>query len=63
MGVLYESPETMAITSDKIDVIWNAVDEIKKGGYKIDDVTSYRITTETSFDSTNYVNILVVMSK
>lgn len=60
INILYESPTTLALSSENIDTIWKAVDEIKKDGYKIDDITSYDIT---AFESTTYVNILVVMSK
>lgn len=61
VDILYESPNTVVLKSQYIDVIWKAVDTIKKDVYQIDDITSYSITSMASSD--NYVNLLVVMSK
>ncbi|ALI37215.1 hypothetical protein NMY3_03028 [Candidatus Nitrosocosmicus oleophilus] len=60
VDVLYESPNTVALSSDYIDLIWKGVDVIKKHGYKIDDVVSY---TTTSYTGTGSINTMVVMSK
>ena len=61
IDVLYQSPETITLKSDTIDVIWKAVDLIKKDGYIIDDITSYPVSS--LIDSRQNINILVVMSK
>ena len=61
--ILYQSPDTVALKSEYIDSIWKAVDTIKKDGYNIDDVTSYSITSGLGSAPSNYVNLLVVMSK
>lgn len=61
--ILYQSPDTVALKSEYIDSIWKAVDTIKKDGYNIDDVTSYSITSGLGSSPSNYVNLLVVMSK
>jgi hypothetical protein len=61
--ILYQSPDTVALKSEYIDAVWKAVDTIKKDGYKIDDITSYSITSGIGSSSSNYVNLLVVMSK
>ena len=63
VDVLYESPHTIALKSQYIDAVWKAVDAIKKDGYKVDDITSYSITTPIGGSNDNYVNLLVVMSK
>lgn len=61
VDVLYQDESTVALKSDYIDIIWKAVAEVKKSGYKIDDITSYPISNPVA-DGTN-VNILVVMSR
>ena len=61
--ILYQSPNTVALKSEYIDAVWKAVDTIKKDGYKIDDITSYSITSGLGSSSSNIVNLLVVMSK
>jgi hypothetical protein len=61
IDVLYQSPETITLKSDTIDVIWKGVDLIKKDGYKIDDITSYPVSS--LIDSRQNINILVVMSR
>lgn len=61
--LLYQSPNTVALESEYIDAVWKAVDTIKKDGYKIDDITSYSITSGLGSSSSNYVNLLIVMSK
>jgi hypothetical protein len=58
--VLFQSPHTLAITSDKVDIIWKAVDFAKTLGYKTDGITSY-ITR--SGDPPGSVNVLVSMSR
>lgn len=63
VDILYQSPKTIALKSDYIDAVWKAVDEIKKDGYKIDDITSYSVTSGFGSSTSNYVNLLVVMSK
>jgi hypothetical protein len=40
IDVLYEDQSTVAIKSGYIDTIWKGVAEVKKYGYKIDDITS-----------------------
>ena len=60
INVYYEDPSTIALESDKVDLIWKAVAEVKKSGYKIDAITSYPLT---SYGQTTNVHILVVMSK
>ncbi|MGE4118982.1 MAG: hypothetical protein AB7F29_14000 [Candidatus Nitrosocosmicus sp.] len=60
--VLHQSPTTIVLKSDVIDVIWKAVDAVKKEGYKVDDVTSFFLSGIGS-DSDQTINILVVMSK
>jgi hypothetical protein len=59
--VLFESPKTVALSSQFADLVWMAVDEVKKDGYEIDDVTTF----ETTWFSSNVpsTNFLVVMSK
>jgi hypothetical protein len=59
--VLYQSSETIVLKSNTIDVVWRAVDVVKKDGYQIDDITSFAVSRLTS--STQDINILVVMSK
>lgn len=61
INVLYEDQSTVAVKSGYVDAIWKGVAEVKKYGYKIDDITSYPISDFTGGDTT--VNILVVMSK
>jgi hypothetical protein len=58
--VLYEDQSTVALKSGYVDVIWKGVAEVKKYGYKIDDITSYPIS---DYKGDTKVNILVVMSK
>lgn len=60
--VLHQSPSTIVLKSDLIDVIWKAVDAVKKEGYEVDDVTSFFLSGIGS-DSSQTVNILVVMSR
>lgn len=60
VDVLYESPNTVALSSDYIDLIWKGVDDMKKYGYKIDDVVSY---TTTSYTGRSSINTMVIMSK
>lgn len=61
IDVLYQSPETIVLKSETIDVLWKGVDLVKKDGYKIDDITSYAVSR--MLDSTQDINILVVMSR
>ena len=39
--VLYESPNTIALTSEFEQPIWKAVDTVKQDGYELDDAISY----------------------
>ncbi len=39
--VLYESPNTIALTSEFEQPIWKAVDIVKQDGYELDDAISY----------------------
>ena len=57
--VLYQDQSTVALQSVYVDVIWRAVAEVKKYGYKIDDITTYLGDSGVS----PTLNILVVMSK
>lgn len=60
--VLHQSPSTIVLKSDLIDVIWKGVDAVKKEGYEVDEVTSFFLSGIGS-DSSQTVNLLVVMSK
>jgi hypothetical protein len=61
IDVLFESPKTVALNSQFTDLIWMAVDEVKKNGYKIDDVVTFEtIGFSSNVPSTNF---LVVMSR
>ena len=61
IDVLFESPKTVALSSQFTDLVWMAVDEVKKDGYEIDDVTTFEtIGFSSNVPSTNF---LVVMSK
>ncbi len=62
IDALYQSPTLVVIKSQYIDTVWKAVDTIQKDGYKVDAITSYSITSGGP-SSTNYVNLLVAMSK
>lgn len=59
--VLFQSPNTLALSSDKVDIIWKAVDFAKTLGYHTDGITSY--VTRSSSDVPGSVNILVSMSR
>lgn len=61
IDVLFESPNTLALSSQFPELVWMAVDEVKKVGYKIDDVTTF----ETMGFSSNVpsTNFLVIMSR
>jgi hypothetical protein len=52
----------VALKSGYIDTIWKGVAEVKKYGYKIDDITSYPITSSVTRGDTT-ANIPVVISK
>lgn len=60
ISVYFEDPSTIVLESDKVDLIWKAVAEVKKSGYKIDGFTSYPIT---AYEGRTNVHVLVVMSK
>jgi hypothetical protein len=59
--VLFESPKTVAISSQFADLVCIAVDEVKKDGYEIDYVNKF----ETTWFSSNgpSTNFLVVLTK
>jgi hypothetical protein len=61
IDVLYQDSTLLVLTSDYIDVIWEAVARAQKEGYQIDALTTYAggSTTTTS----GSLNLLVAMSK
>jgi hypothetical protein len=61
IDVLYQDSTLLVLTSDYIDVIWEAVARAQKEGYQIDALTTYTGggTTTTS----GSLNLLVAMSK
>jgi hypothetical protein len=59
VDVLYQDGSTVTLSSDYVDIIWKAVAEVKKSGFKVDAMTSYPDTERGGTD----VNILVVMSR
>ncbi|WP_458719734.1 hypothetical protein [Candidatus Nitrosocosmicus sp. R] len=59
--VLYESPNAVVLNSDYVDVIWRAVDDVKKDGFKLDDFATYSISSYSG--DSNRVNIMVLLSK
>jgi hypothetical protein len=59
--VIYESPSTVVLSSEYGDVIWSAVDIIKKDGYKLEGFTSY--AAEAGLSSGSSIHTTVVMSK
>lgn len=61
IDILFESSNTLVLSSQFPELVWMAVDEVKKVGYKIDDVTTF----ETMGFSSNVpsTNFLVIMSR
>ena len=59
--VIYESPSMVVLTSDYSDVLWSAVDLIKKDGYKLEGFTSYAAEAELSTGS--LIHTTAVMTK
>lgn len=62
IGVLYEDPTLLVLTSSYVDVIWKGVALAQKEGYQIDAMTSYSVSGPSP-SSGNTINLLVAMSK
>ena len=65
--VLYEDPSTIVLEATVVrqnqfeDITWKAVAEVRKDGYRIDDITTFSPSGNDPTSET--VDMLVVMSK
>src|SRR6478609_2384247 len=58
--VIHESPTTIVLTSEYSDALWQAVDMIKRDGYKMDGFNSY--SAEAALSSQPSIHTTVVLS-
>lgn len=62
--VVYESSDLVVLESDQNDLIWHAVGEVKKQGYKIDDFEKYfDVSSGFDYSSSPVLYTMVVLSK
>jgi hypothetical protein len=61
IDVLYQDSTLLVLTSDYIDIIWEAVARAQKEGYQIDALTTY--TGGSTTTTSGSLNLLVAMSK